>query len=202
MLWLRVWSSSSSLSAGVQGQEKWPPQPVHNWTKLSSSSTWASLRGTRSRPCTSGSMVLERDFAARPELWTLSPRRSRVRSDSCIISEKHRKTWLNIVFKNFKADDWFHVSRSSRVELRRVQYLPVGGLQQRHVPDPGSHVQGPIQERPQQAGALRGAQVQPQASRYAARERTSEGQSFFLSLSRVSANPRRCSNRDQSAAHL
>lgn len=53
------------------------------------------------------------------------------------------------------------------MELRRVQYVPVGGLQQRHVPDPRSHVQGPVQERPQQAGALRGAQVQPQAGRYA-----------------------------------
>lgn len=108
MLRFRVRSSSSSLSAGVQGQEKWPPQPVHNWTKLSSSSTWASLRGTRSRPCTSGSMVLERDFAARPELWTLSPRRSRVRPHSCIINKKHHKTWLNIIFKNLKltTDFW------------------------------------------------------------------------------------------------
>lgn len=88
------------------------------------------------------------------------------------------------------------------MELRRVQYVPVGGLQQRHVPDPRSHVQGPVQERPQQAGALRGAQVQPQASRYAHEKRTPEGQSFFRGSSRVSANPRRCSNRDQPAAHL
>lgn len=65
------------------------------------------------------------------------------------------------------------------MELRRVQYVPVGGLQQRHVPDPRSHVQGPVQERPQQAGALRGAQVQPQAGRYAHEKRTPRRSKLF-----------------------
>lgn len=36
------------------GVQTWPPQQVPNLTRLSSSSTWISLKETKSRPCTSG----------------------------------------------------------------------------------------------------------------------------------------------------
>lgn len=70
---------------------------------------------------------------------------------------KHKDTAKNIQKMFF---------RPSRVELWWLQHIPVGGFQQRHVPDPSGHVQGPVQKGPQQTGALRGAHVQPQACRW------------------------------------
>ena len=200
MLWFRVRSSSSSLSAGVQGQEKWPHQPVHNWIKLSSSSTWASLRGTRSRLCTSGSMVLERDFAARPELWTLSPRRSRVRSHSCMISEKH-KTWLNIIFKNLKFTTDLNCPDLPEWNFDGSSTYQSEGSNSDMFLIPAAMFRDPFRKDPNKLVLCEVLKYNRKPA--GTRMKTNlHGQSFFWGSSRVSANPRRCSNRDQPAAHL
>jgi len=72
--------------------------------------------------------------------------------------------------RGFTADSGvFHficLGRYSRVELWWLEHVPVRWLQQRHVPQPGAHVQGPVLPGPQQAGPLRGPQIQPNTRRY------------------------------------